>query len=85
MIERVTKRFFYNTSTDRVVVTLKSSPCVAKSVESRFYITEIFQNLASCPELLNCDTETFEKASILHDGQQWILTAEALVPKPISS
>lgn len=80
-MERTLKRFFFNASSDRVVVILRSSPCEPDSVESRKALANVFQNCLSSPEFLNCDTKFFEKGQILHDGTRWVFTVEAVVPK----
>ena len=80
-MERAIKRFYYNVSSNRVVVTIRSYPCEPDSVQARMALAEIFQNCVNNPEFLNCDTKFFEKATLIHDGQRWVFTAEAIVPK----
>ena len=78
---RTLKKFFYNVSSERVVVTIRSDFCEKDSVEARRALAEIFTNFVNSPEFLFCDSRLFEKATLSHDGHQWIFVGEAIVPK----
>jgi hypothetical protein len=80
-VERTLRRFFFNVSSDRVVVTIKSAPCAPDSVESRMALAEVLQNCLMRPDFLNCDSRFFEKGTIIHDGGRWVFTVEAIVQK----
>jgi len=75
------QRLWYNTSRERVISTIRSAPCSPKTVLAQQLLTQIFQNLTTDPRLMYCDEAIFDSAKITHDGQQWIVSFEALVEK----
>ena len=75
------KRFFFNESGDRVVVTIRSAPCEVGEVSARMALAEMFQNVCNNPEFLYCDSKPFERGTITHDGARWVFVVEAIVPK----
>ncbi len=76
-----TKRLYFNTTTERVLVEIKSAPCVKKTIEARAALVEILQNCVNNQNLLHCDAELLERATITHDGTRWVFRSEALVLK----
>jgi hypothetical protein len=80
-----TKRLYFNATTDRVLVEIRSAPCAKRTVEARAALVEILQNCVLNQNLLHCDAELMESATIRHDGTRWVLRTEALVLKKMES
>ncbi len=75
------QRFYYNISTERVRVTVRSVSCAPKTLEAQAVLTEILQNMAQDPRLMYCDDQMFDSMRTNHDGTQWVIIMEAIVQK----
>ena len=84
-METETKRFYYNITTDRVQFEIRSAPCVRKTVAARAALVEVLKACVENHNLLHCDTELLEKATLTHDGNRWIFRSEANVMKPLEN
>lgn len=75
------RRHYFNITQERVVMTIYSEPCQPKSLSSLNNLTAIFTNLVADPRLMQCDDAVFDNCRITHDGNCWVMTMEALVPR----
>lgn len=60
-------------------VRLTSVPCAPGTVEARVEQYRLLRNVADLPDLTHCGLEPFEKLTMYHDGQAWVIEAEAVV------
>lgn len=84
-METETKRLYFNASTDRVQLEIRSAPCRRRTIDARNALVEILKACVENQNLLHCDAELLEKATIAHDGNRWIFRSEALVLKTTES
>lgn len=75
------RRQYFNMSSERVVATIYSEPCPATGTEAVRHLTAVFENLVADPRLMQCDEKIFDICRIAHDGNSWVMTMEALVPR----
>lgn len=64
-------------------VKILGDPCPADSQESRILQHRMLQDLASTPELTVCHYSPFQLLKMLHDGERWVIEAEAVVDEPL--
>lgn len=76
-----TQKFYFNTSSERVRTTIRSVACANKSQMAQSVLVEIYANLISDPRLMYCDNQMFDNMTTRHDGTQWVIVMEAIVPK----
>jgi len=79
---RKQQRLYYNSSTDRVIVTIESIPCVVSTQESGQVFMKMMQEILDDSKILNTGGDfPFDKASIIHTGACWQFKSETLVIK----
>jgi hypothetical protein len=57
---------------------IEDLPSGKGSMQSRVRLGTLFQTIADQPSLLNCGPATPEKITIHHDGNTWVVEAEAV-------
>lgn len=75
------QKFYYNTSSERVRVTIRSAPCAPRSQQAQTILVQIMQNMIEDPRLMYCDNNMFDNMTTRHDGTQWVIIMESIVPK----
>lgn len=81
MFDRRVIRKFFNASSDKAVVEITSLPCPQHTHIAMRTLLELMATLAGNPDMLHCDGRFAEAMEIRHDGQKWIIKAEAIVPR----
>lgn len=65
----------------RVTVSVTSEPCEAGSMKARMAQVALLRSLTDNVELLNCGFLPFEKLTMRHTGDVWLIEMEAVQPE----
>jgi hypothetical protein len=66
---------------ERIRVRIESDPCEKGSLLAREYKMSLLHNLAANPSLLQCGDQDFQTMKMFHNGDRWLIEAEALVDR----
>lgn len=66
-------------SKTRHKVRIESDQCREPPSLTRLIQNQMIEHLANVPDLLVCGPEPFQKLSMYHDGDKWVIEAEAEV------
>jgi hypothetical protein len=61
---------------------IEGNPCAQGSLESRQQQLFLLQSLSGQPELLNCGMDPFQKLTMYHNGDRWLVELEAVAVNP---
>lgn len=79
---RKQQRLYYNSSTDRVITTIESIPCVVSTQDSSKVFLDMMNQIMDDPQILATGGDfPFDKATITHTGACWQFKTETLVIK----
>lgn len=62
----------------KVIVRLESDPCENGTLEGRRQQVELLKALTSNIELMNCGYSPFQKLTMRHTGEAWLIEMEAV-------
>jgi len=62
----------------KVTVKLESEPCELGSIEARKQQVELLRQLTANIELMNCGYSPFQKLTMKHTGELWLIEMEAV-------
>lgn len=62
----------------RHTVKFTSLPCEKGTSEYRFYQHQMLRQISDNTDLLKCGISTFNKMSMYHDGECWVVDMEAI-------
>jgi len=65
----------------RVTVSIASAPCEPGSMQARMAQVALLRSLTDNVELLNCGFSPFQKLSMRHTGDVWLIEMEAVQPE----
>ena len=66
---------------DRICVRIESGSCEWGSMLCKERRQHLLASLAEDPNLLLCGDQYFQKMSLTHNGEKWIVEAEAVVDR----
>lgn len=62
----------------KVTVKLESEHCEVGSLQARMQQVEMLRQLTSNPELMNCGYAPFQRLTMRHTGEAWVIEMEAV-------
>lgn len=68
----------------RATVRLEGEMCDPDTFQYRYYQSEMLRVAHDSPALLECAMAPFQTLRMFHDGEKWIIEAEAIVDIPPS-
>ncbi len=75
------RRHYFNMSSERSVVTIRSMPCRPKTLDAVAALIGVMQNLIADPRLMASGEMLFDSSRLVHDGTTWVWTFESMEPR----
>lgn len=75
-------RGYYNSSTDRVFITIESLPCTKGTQKATKVFWDMMKQIVDDPQIFQTGSDSpFDRLTIEHNDKCWVIKTETLVTK----